>query len=80
SFVGTYVYYYGAQAPIFQSTASTFSSNFDDQKSQKMTDLIDHMLKNGTLVQDSVFSADFVKKYQGKVLGMPGPVWYTGAI
>ena len=80
SFVGTYVYYYGAQAPIFQSTASTFSSNFDDPKSQKMTDLIDHMLKNGTLVQDSVFSADFVKKYQGKVLGMPGPVWYTGAI
>jgi multiple sugar transport system substrate-binding protein len=80
SFVGTYVYYMGAQAPIFQATKTTFSSNFDAPKSKKMTDLIDHMLKNGTLVQDSVFSADFVKKYQNKIVGMPGPIWYTGAL
>jgi len=80
SFVGTYVYYMGAQAPIFQSTATTFSSDFAAAKSQKMTALIDHMLKNGTLVQDSVFSADFVKKYQNKIVGMPGPIWYTGAL
>ncbi len=30
--------------------------------------------------QDSVFSADFVTKYTGKVLMLPGPVWYSGAI
>ena len=28
----------------------------------------------------SVFSPDFVKKYAGKVLMMPGPAWYAGAI
>jgi multiple sugar transport system substrate-binding protein len=80
SFVGTYVYYWGAQAPIFQLKGNTFSSNFTDKHTTEMTALIDHMLKNGTLVQDSVFSADFVKKYANKLVATPGPAWYAGAL
>ncbi|RLK46589.1 ABC transporter substrate-binding protein [Microbacterium telephonicum] len=80
SFVGTYVYYWGAQAPIFQLDGNTFSSDFDDEHSVAMTDMLDHMVGNGTLVQDSVFSAGFVENYADKIVAMPGPAWYSGAL
>jgi len=80
SFVGTYVYYWGAQAPIFQLDGDTFSSDFADQHTKDMTALLDHMVANGTLVQDSVFSADFVSKYADKLVATPGPAWYAGAL
>ena len=79
SFVGTYVYYFGAQAPIFQLDGDTFTSDFADEHSTRMTDLIDHMLDNGTLVQNSVFSAEFTA-LSDKLVAMPGPAWYSGAL
>ncbi|MDQ1135431.1 multiple sugar transport system substrate-binding protein [Microbacterium sp. SORGH_AS 1204] len=80
SFQAPYVYYWGGEAPIFQAEGTTFSSNFTDPNSEKVTDLIDHMLGNGTLVTDSVFGTDFVTKYKDKLLGIPGPAWYSGAL
>lgn len=80
SFVGTYVYYWGAQAPIFQVDGDTFTTDFADDHSTRTTDLLDHMIDNGTLVQDSVFSAGFVEKYADKLVATPGPAWYSGAI
>lgn len=80
AFLGMMVYYWGAQAPVFQLEGDTFSSDFDAENSQRMTELIDHMVDNGTLATDSVFGAEFVQNYTGKVLGMPGPIWFTGAI
>ncbi|GAA3636929.1 extracellular solute-binding protein [Microbacterium awajiense] len=80
SFVGTYVYYWGAQAPIFQLDGNTFSSDFEDPYSVAMTDMLDHMVDNGTLVTDSIFSATFVENYADKIVAMPGPAWYAGAI
>jgi len=79
SFVGTYVYYFGAQAPIFQLDGNEFTSDFADDHSTRMTDLIDHMLENGTLVQNSVFSAEFTA-LSDKLVAMPGPAWYSGAL
>jgi len=79
SFVGTYVYYWGAQAPIFQLDGDTFSTDFADDHSTRMTDLLDHMIDNGTLIQDSVFSAGFVD-YADKLVATPGPAWYSGAV
>lgn len=79
AFTGTYVYYWGAQAPIFQLDGDTFSSDFDHPNSVAMTELLDGMVANGTLVQDSVFSAPFVE-YADKIVAMPGPVWYSGAL
>ncbi|GAA1963684.1 ABC transporter substrate-binding protein [Agromyces allii] len=77
----TYVYYGGSESPVFQSPeANVFHSDTADANSEGISKIIDGMLANGTLVQDSFFSADFASKYAGKLVGVPGPVWYTGAI
>lgn len=77
----TYVYYGGSQSPVFQSPeANVFHSDTSDENAQGISKIIDGMLANGTLVQDSFFSAEFAEKYADKLVGVPGPVWYTGAI
>lgn len=77
----TYVYYGGSESPVFQSpSAGVFHSDTEDENSVAISKIIDGMLANGTLVQDSFFSADFAAKYADKLVGVPGPVWYTGAI
>ncbi|RFA15717.1 sugar ABC transporter substrate-binding protein [Subtercola boreus] len=78
-FTGTYVYYWGAQAPIFQVDGDAFSTNFADDHSKRMTALLDHMIANKTLVQDSVFGANFAS-YSDKLVAIPGPAWYSGAV
>jgi multiple sugar transport system substrate-binding protein len=47
---------------------------------QRAAKLIDAGVKNKTLTTLSVFSPGFAKTYAGKVLLMPGPAWYAGAI
>lgn len=47
---------------------------------KRMASLIDAGVANKSLTTLSVFSPDFVKQYTGKVLLMPGPAWYAGAI
>lgn len=77
----TYVYYGGSESPVFQSpSAGVFHSDTGDDNAVAISKIIDGMLANGTLVQDSFFSADFAAKYADKLVGVPGPVWYTGAI
>ncbi|WP_374315861.1 ABC transporter substrate-binding protein [Microbacterium sp.] len=77
----TYVYYGGSESPVFQSpSAGVFHSDTEAENSVKISEIIDGMLANGTLVQDSFFSAEFAEKYADKLVGVPGPVWYTGAI
>nr|WP_154924116.1 ABC transporter substrate-binding protein [Microbacterium testaceum] len=80
SFEAPYVYYWGGEAPIFQVDGQNFTSDFSDPNSEKVTELLDHMLANGTLVSDSVFGSDFVSKYKDKLLAIPGPAWYSGAL
>jgi multiple sugar transport system substrate-binding protein len=77
----TYVYYGGSKSPVFQSPEpGVFHSDTSDEHAQNISKIIDGMLANGTLVQDSFFSAEFAEKYVDKLVGVPGPVWYTGAI
>jgi multiple sugar transport system substrate-binding protein len=77
----TYVYYGGSESPVFQSPeAQVFHSDTSDKNAVNISKILDKMLANGTLVQDSFFSADFASKYADKLVGVPGPVWYTGAI
>jgi multiple sugar transport system substrate-binding protein len=80
SYEAPYVYYWGGEAPIFHVDGNNFTSDFSDPNSQKVTDLLDHMVANKTLVADSVFGADFAKKYKDKLLAIPGPAWYSGAL
>lgn len=52
----------------------------DTPECKRAADLIDAGVKNKSLTTLSVFTPDFVKAYSGKVLLMPGPAWYAGAI
>ncbi len=71
---------WSAQAPIYTLDGNTFSANFSDDHSQRMIALMDHMYANGTLVTEGLFTPDFPAKYKDKVLGIPGPTWFTGGI
>ncbi|MGO2748800.1 MAG: ABC transporter substrate-binding protein [Pseudoclavibacter sp.] len=75
-----YVYYQGTQSPVFQTEGDTFVADMEASNSVEITKILDKMIANGTIVQDSVFSAEFTSKYADKVVVMPGPVWYTGAV
>jgi ABC-type glycerol-3-phosphate transport system substrate-binding protein len=46
----------------------------------RMAKLLDAGIANKSLTTDSVFSPSFLTSYTGKVLMMPGPAWYSGAI
>ncbi|MBP6685138.1 MAG: extracellular solute-binding protein [Leucobacter sp.] len=76
----TYVYYAGTESPVFQAEGTEFSTDTSDKNAQKITKILDGMLENGTIVQDSFFSATFAEKYADKIVALPGPVWYTGSI
>ena len=79
SFEGPYIYYWSGEAPIFQVNDNTFSSDVTAPNSAKVTGLIDHMLKNGSLTQDSIFGSSFVAKVD-HLVAIPGPAWYAGAL
>jgi len=79
SFEGPYIYYWSGQAPVFQVKGDTFSSDVNDPNSKKVTGMLDHMLKNGAITQDSVFGASFVAKAD-HLVAIPGPAWYSGAL
>jgi len=79
SFEGPYIYYWSGEAPIFQVKDGKFSSNVSDKNAAKVTAMLDHMLKNVTITQDSVFGAPFVAKAD-HLVAIPGPAWYSGAL
>ncbi|WP_294180528.1 ABC transporter substrate-binding protein [uncultured Schumannella sp.] len=79
SFVGPYVYYWAGEAPIFTVDGDSFGSDLSDPNSVKVTTMLDNMVANGTLIQDSLFSAEFVTQ-SDKLLAIPGAAWYSGAL
>ncbi len=54
--------------------------NTGSNECKRAASMLDTLIKNGTTPAVSVFTPEFVKKYTGKVLMMPGPAWYAGAI
>ncbi|GHF00625.1 ABC transporter substrate-binding protein [Streptomyces spiralis] len=52
----------------------------DSTECKRAASLLDALRDNGTVPTVSVFTPEFLKKYSGKVLMMPGPAWYAGAI
>ena len=71
---------WSAQAPIYTLDGDTFSADFSDDHTTRMIDLMDDMFANGSLTLDGLFAPDFPANYKDKVLGIPGPTWFTGAI
>jgi ABC-type glycerol-3-phosphate transport system substrate-binding protein len=58
----------------------TLTVNTTSNECKRMATMLDVLIKNGTMPNISVFTPEFVQKYTGKVLLMPGPAWYAGAI
>ena len=52
----------------------------DTTECKRVASMLDTLRGDGTLPAISVFTPEFVKSYTGKVLMMPGPSWYAGAI
>lgn len=46
----------------------------------RMASLLDTLIKNRTMSLSSVFSSDFDKNQAGRILMMPGPSWFGGAL
>jgi multiple sugar transport system substrate-binding protein len=56
-------------------TVNTTSANCT-----RMASLLDTLIKDKTMSTSSVFSSDFDKNDAGKILMLPGPAWYGGAL
>jgi multiple sugar transport system substrate-binding protein len=52
----------------------------DSTECKRAASMLDTLVANKSLTKLSVFTPDFVKTYTGKVLLMPGPAWFAGAI
>lgn len=62
------------------TAARAITVNTTSTECKRMATLLDDLNSKKALSQDSVFTPEFLQKYEGKVLAMPGPVWYSGAI
>ncbi len=71
---------WAAQAPIYTVDGKTFTTDFSDNHTTRMIALLDHMFANKTLTIDGLFTPDWVKNWKDKVLAIPGPTWFTGAL
>jgi ABC-type glycerol-3-phosphate transport system substrate-binding protein len=60
--------------------ARSVTVNTDSTECKRAAGMIDTLVADKALTPLSVFTPDFVKQYTGKVLMMPGPAWYAGAI
>ncbi|MGW5464656.1 ABC transporter substrate-binding protein [Streptomyces sp. NPDC003996] len=58
----------------------TVTVNTTDANCTRMASLLDTLIKNKTLSTSSVFSSDFSKNAADKILMLPGPSWYGGAL
>ncbi|GAA3928823.1 ABC transporter substrate-binding protein [Actinoplanes auranticolor] len=75
------VFFWGSKCQANEITGpKTVTVNTTTPQCQRAATMLDTLIKNGTTPNVSVFTPEFVKKYSGKVLMMPGPAWYAGAI
>ncbi|MFL5994916.1 MAG: ABC transporter substrate-binding protein [Streptomyces sp.] len=56
------------------------SVNTTSEACTKMAKLLDVLIKNKSMSISGVFSTDFTKNEADKILLMPGPAWYGGAV
>ena len=81
SFQGPEIYMWASQCQANDITgARSVIVNVKTPECTRAASLMDTLIANKTLSQDSAFSPAFVKKYTGKTLMLPGPAWYGGAI
>ena len=59
---------------------SAVTVNVTTPNCTRMASLLDTLIKTGSMSKLSVFSTDFDKNEKGKILMLPGPAWYGGAV
>jgi ABC-type glycerol-3-phosphate transport system substrate-binding protein len=75
------VFFWGSKCQANNITGpKSVTVNTDSTECRRAASMLDTLIKNGTTPNVSVFTPQFVQKYSGKVLAMPGPAWYAGAI
>lgn len=75
------VYFWASKCQANDITGpKTVTVNTTTPQCQRAAAMLDTLIKNGTTPNVSVFTPQFVQKYSGKVLLMPGPAWYAGAV
>jgi ABC-type glycerol-3-phosphate transport system substrate-binding protein len=78
-----WIYLWGNQCPLEQLHGSKLLINSVDSHCTRVANMLDPMIKNGTVPPLSVFTPDFATKYGGandKVLLMPGPTWFAQSL
>ncbi|TXR52956.1 ABC transporter substrate-binding protein [Quadrisphaera setariae] len=61
-------------------SATSISVDVTSDQCKAAASLLDDGIKNKYLSTVSVFTPEFVQQYSGKVLMLPGPAWYGGAL
>ena len=75
------VFFWGSKCQANDITGpKTVTVNTGSPQCQRAAAMLDTLIKNDTMPNVSVFTPQFLQKYTGKVLMMPGPAWYAGAI
>jgi ABC-type glycerol-3-phosphate transport system substrate-binding protein len=75
------VFFWGSKCQANDVTGpKAVTVNTGTPQCRRAAAMLDTLIKNGTTPNISVFTPEFVQKYSGKVLLMPGPAWYAGAI
>ncbi len=75
------VYFWGSKCQANDITGpASVTVNTNSAECKRAAGMLDTLIKNRTTPNVSVFTPEFVKTYANKVLLMPGPAWYAGAI
>ncbi|WP_232323477.1 ABC transporter substrate-binding protein [Catenuloplanes japonicus] len=75
------VYMWGSECPANQVTgAKAITVKATDAKCARAASMLDTLIANKTMSTLSLFGADFAKTQGDKVLMLPGPNWYGGAV
>jgi ABC-type glycerol-3-phosphate transport system substrate-binding protein len=75
------MYMWGSECPANSVTGATaITVDTTDAKCVRAAKMIDTMVANKTMSMLSLFGPDFVKQQGAKVLMLPGPSWYGGAV
>jgi multiple sugar transport system substrate-binding protein len=75
------VYMWAAECPANNVTGATsITVDTSDPNCVKAAKLLDKTIANKTMSTLSLFGPEFVKKQGDKVLLLPGPSWYGGAV
>lgn len=75
------LYMWGSECPANNVTGATaIKVDTSDPKCVRAAKMIDSMVANKTMSMLSLFGPDFVAQQGAKVLMLPGPSWYGGAV